>query len=64
MSILIDNLFRSSVQEFNQNINGKWYIAKSIDYFQFSRIKDAIRILTGKSRAYHYKEDECVGKSN
>lgn len=39
-----------------------WYIAKDIPFYGISpyimRIKDAWRVLTDKSRAYHYKEDE------
>ena len=60
MSELIDDLFqRKSVK---QEFNGKYYIAKPYDYYGWQtiiyRIKDAWRVLTGKSHAYHYKEDE------
>ena len=61
MSILIDELLELRTQ--NQEINGKWYIAKPIDCnfgiaTKIHRLKDAYRVLTGKSRAYHFKEDE------
>jgi hypothetical protein len=58
MSILIDALIQREKDTQQQAKDGKWYCAKGISYFSLSRIKDAIRILTGKSRAYHYKEDE------
>ncbi len=55
MSMLIDYINNDD----QACIDGKWYIAKPVPYFIFmSRIKDAIRILRGKSIAVHYKEDE------
>ena len=58
MSMLID-----CVSDENQAcIKGKWYIAKPLSYPSIlsllSRLRDAIRIITGKSIAVHYKEDE------
>lgn len=57
MSILIDELLELRTQ--NQEINGKWYIAKPYDLRSFKqRLQDAYRVLIGKSQAYHFKEDE------
>lgn len=47
----------------NKKVNGKWYIAKPIDVdfgiaTKIHRFKDAYRVPTGKSKAYHFKEDE------
>ena len=57
MSTLIDNLLYLSSP--NQEIDGKWYIAKPYDLRSFKeRLKDAYRVLIGKSQAYHFKEDE------
>jgi hypothetical protein len=57
MSTLIDNLINQT--GVNQQVGHYWYIAKPYEGFYLKkRIKDAWRILTGKSRAYHYKEDE------
>lgn len=57
MSILIDELLELRTQ--NQEINGKWYIAKPYDLSSFKqRLMDAYRVLVGKSQAYHFKEDE------
>ena len=55
MSMLID-----CVSNENQAlIEGRWYIAKPLPYLSIlSRLRDAIRIITGKSIAVHYKEDE------
>jgi len=57
MSTLIDDLIFLSSQ--NQDINGKWYIAKPYNLSSFKqRLVDAYRVLIGKSQAYHFKEDE------
>lgn len=57
MSDLIDDLMILQTQ--NQEINGRWYIAKPYDLRSFKqRLKDAYRVLIGKSQAYHFKEDE------
>ena len=57
MSILIDNLIGYATV--NQEIDGKWYIAKPYDLRNFKqRLQDACRVLIGKSQAYHFKEDE------
>jgi hypothetical protein len=63
MSILIDSLvYQDRNTIINTNINGKWYVAKSIDYvclrLIWRRIKDSCRVLAGKSFAVHYKIDE------
>lgn len=63
MSILIDELVRETgVNGLNQLSNGYWYIAKPCGFYGWKglieRVKDAWRVLTGKSRAYHYAEDE------
>jgi len=62
MSVLIDKLIsRSDTQ---CEMDGKWYIAKGYSYWTFQlqwrRLKDALRILTGKSFACHYKIDEAA----
>lgn len=57
MSTLIDDLMILTSQ--NQEIDGKWYIAKPYDLRNFKqRLQDAYRVLIGKSQAYHFKEDE------
>jgi hypothetical protein len=61
MSTLIDKLVEDYTKEHTgayKKINDIWYIAKPINVFSFKRIKDALRVLTGKSQAYHYMEDE------
>lgn len=65
MSILIDDLVRvysPSGTPGYRRVKNKMYIAKDIDFYELStilyRIKDAWRVLIGKSRAYHYWEDE------
>jgi hypothetical protein len=61
MSILIDQLLRNS-QNTVSEIDGKWYIAKNIQYPSlWYRIKEAWGVISGRSRTYHYKEDEVVG---
>lgn len=60
MSILIDKLLIQST--INNRIDDCWYISKPYEMIGLKgmllRIKDAWRVLEGKSRAYHYKEDE------
>jgi len=66
MSILIDKLIdnnttgpRAGIN--NENGTSSWVIAKNIELFNlWGRIKDAWRILTGKSRAYHFYEDDLL----
>ncbi len=64
MSDLIDNLI--DLRTCNQEFNGYWYIAKPYEFFGWAtlrrRIKDAWRVLIGKSRAYHFHEDELTEK--
>lgn len=61
MSILIDNLVKVK-HEITVQINDNWYIAKPLPLRiiqqKYRDLKDAIRVLTGKSFAVHYKEDE------
>ena len=61
MSELIDNLINSDMKNQNQEFDGKWYMAKPYDFIGFRgflyRLEDAWRVLTGKSRAYHFYED-------
>lgn len=63
MSRLIDEL----VQETNNGITSqakdlKWYLAKPLPFYtiktKLKRIKDALRVINGKSFAVHYKVDE------
>ena len=65
MSRLIDEIiFTESGSQCE--IDGRWYIAKGYPYWTFQlqwrRVKDAFRVLIGKSRAYHYKADEGTGQ--
>lgn len=64
MSELIDDLI--DLRTCNQEFNGSWYIAKPYEFFGFQtfirRLKDAWRILIGKSRAYHFHEDTLKEK--
>jgi len=67
VSLLVDELLDSNMRGCSHiQIDGRWYIAKgmnllglfpNIDRFK-NRVIDAIRVLTGKSFAVHYKEDE------
>ena len=65
MSVLIDDLVKTT--NVNQEIKGYWYISKPYGFFGWrgfiARVKDAWRVLTDKSRAFHYKEDEDDGNS-
>ena len=65
MSILIDDLlgvYSPSGTPGYRRVKDKMYIAKPCDFYGLQtiilRIKDAWRILIGKSHAYHYWEDE------
>ena len=63
MSILIDKLIQENKNNSNYVKFGDiWYIAKPLEAKTLcvfaKRIKDAFRVLIGKSKAYHYKEDE------
>ena len=69
MSILIDDFIKDREEGKVTTLHkGNWYIAKplsgggSIRRF-FKRCKDALRIITGKSFAVHYKEDELKNES-
>jgi hypothetical protein len=60
MSKLIDNFLKEEQDNTLTQIDLKWYIAKPISFFSINtflkRIKDAIRVIKGKSFAVHYKE--------
>ena len=57
MSILIDKL--KNYDNTTKKIDGKWYIAKPILNSSLTiRLKDCIKVLTGKAIAVHFKEDE------
>ena len=61
MSKLIDDFYNDLIESpTTQFING-WYIAKPVQFYGFwtykQKLKDAIRILRGKSIAVHYKVD-------
>jgi len=65
MSILVDKLVRvygPSGGVSYRRVGDTQYIAKPYDFYGLStiilRIKDAFRVLIGKSHAYHYWEDE------
>ena len=65
MSILIDQLigvYGPSGGSEHRRVKDKMYIAKPYDYYGLStvirRVKDAFRVLIGKSHAYHYWEDD------
>ena len=64
MSKLIDEVTKSGIlSTWAQNPkDGKWYIAKPLPFYGineiFNRIKDAGRVISGKSFAVHYKEDD------
>ena len=61
MSTLIDDLV-GLCQTQNQFEN-YWYIAKPYEGFYLKqRLLDAWRVLVGRSRAYHFKEDEDTEK--
>ena len=60
MSVLIDELFKE--ERVFTHIDTKWYVAKPILFYSIktllNRVRDAIRVIRGKSFAVHYKEDE------
>lgn len=57
MSILIDELIKDNEMV---EINGTWYIARPLNKpGLIQRIKDALWVLYGNARAYHYFEDEA-----
>lgn len=64
MSILIDELCEKH-KDIETEINGRWYCAKTLTSTLtpktlWLRVIDAFRVLIGKSKAYHYKEDELI----
>ena len=60
MSKLIDLIV--DIDNPKTQIEGKWYFAKPLSFYGWftiiGKIKDCIRILKGKSFAFHYKEQE------
>jgi hypothetical protein len=60
MSRLIDVIVRDQVKHpVYAEFAGKWFWAKPMEIRSFwGRLKDALRVLTGKSRAYHYRRDK------
>lgn len=63
MSVLLDKLVKESMESPTYGEKDlKWYFAKPIlsttIKARFKRLKDAIRVLNGKSFAVHYKDDE------
>ena len=59
MSILIDKLIRNSQTDDMSEHDGKWYIAKPIDFHTlWFRIKEAWKVLVKKAYTFHYKVDE------
>ena len=60
MSILIDQLIHNS-EGVQAEINGRWYVAKNLTYPSlWYRLKEAWDVIRGRSRTYHYKQDEVV----
>ena len=59
MSVLIDVMVRNSHKfPAKEEYNGRWYVAKPLEIFSVvGRLRDAWRVLIGRSRAYHYKRD-------
>ena len=61
MSILIDKVVNSTYRCKTKSYDGKWYISKPLNKLPLKdRIKDAIRVLTNKSFACHYYEDDIM----
>lgn len=63
MSVLVDKLIKEHyVTNTEQLKDFNWYISKPLGINSIKklsyRIKDAIRIIQGKSFAVHYKSDE------
>jgi hypothetical protein len=62
MSILIDQLIKQDFSSTSQAKDLNWYIAKPISLYSMKtmiyRIKNALRVIKGKSFAVHYKDDE------
>ena len=65
MSILIDNLLKkeNTFSSFKR-VDSMFYMAKPIPFYSYktvlNRIKDGFRVMTGRSFAVHYKEDEQI----
>ena len=61
-SILIDELLQAGLPDTTSEINGKWYVARPLPFKTMfawrRRFQVAWRVFTGKSFAFHFKEDE------
>lgn len=62
MSTLIDNIVEENDSMSSRRVNYRGrYIAKPLGKEPFiQRVKDAILVLKGKAKAYHYMEDTVV----
>jgi hypothetical protein len=63
MSVLIDKLLKEvDASTTAQAKDLKWYLAKPIPSYslksKLKMIKDGLRVMSGKSFAVHYKQDE------
>jgi hypothetical protein len=64
MSDLIDALLKNTTltNTATQGRDGRWYIAQPIpapwNWEWRQRVRDAWRVLTGRSQAWHYKDQE------
>ncbi len=62
MSILIDKLVADDSLLKRAKalyVGDGWFIAKPLEIFSIrGRLKDAWRVLVGRSRTYHYRRDE------
>jgi hypothetical protein len=63
MSVLLDKLLKEAdTSNTAQAKDLKWYIAKPLPFNSLKtkilRLRDALRVMNGKSFAVHYKEDE------
>ena len=56
MSELIDNIKKKEMTDVE--FGGEWWIAKPFQDYFLLRLKNAIKVLKGTARAFHYKEDE------
>ena len=58
MSILIDELIQKEHDK--KEVCHRWYIVKPSDNLSFKqRFKDALNVLYGNARAFHYFDDEA-----
>ena len=58
MSILIDEIIYTEHDQ--EEVGNKWYVAKPLNKLSFKqRFKDALNVIYGDARAFHYFEDEA-----